>query len=70
MLEKPPIKEEEYFAKVEFERRRKIEIDKHKNTEKQEKDRLKKLHYMCCPKCGRKTMKGWKKCPHCLTPLQ
>lgn len=23
-----------------------------------------------CPKCGRKTMKGWKKCPHCLTPLQ
>jgi hypothetical protein len=22
-----------------------------------------------CPKCGRKTMKGWKKCPHCLAPL-
>jgi len=22
-----------------------------------------------CPKCGRKTMKGWKKCPHCLTAL-
>lgn len=22
-----------------------------------------------CPKCGRKTMKGWKKCPHCLTVL-
>jgi hypothetical protein len=23
-----------------------------------------------CPKCGRKTMKGWKKCPHCLTALK
>ena len=23
-----------------------------------------------CPKCGRRTMKGWKKCPHCLTSLQ
>jgi hypothetical protein len=23
-----------------------------------------------CPKCGRKTMKGWKKCPHCLATLK
>ena len=23
-----------------------------------------------CPKCGRRTMNGWKKCPHCLTALQ
>jgi len=23
-----------------------------------------------CPKCGRKTMMGWKKCPHCLAPLK
>jgi outer membrane biosynthesis protein TonB len=22
-----------------------------------------------CPNCGRKTMKGWKKCPHCLASL-
>ena len=54
MLEKPSSKEEEYFAKQEFKLKREIEIERHKKFEKQEKERLKVLHYMCCPKCGRK----------------
>jgi len=37
--------EEEYFARIEFERRKKIE---------EEKEQRKELHFMHCPKCGMK----------------
>jgi hypothetical protein len=49
---KPSEKEEEYFAKMEFEKKKKIEEEKHKKLAEKEKERLKKLHYMQCPKCG------------------
>ena len=49
---KPSEKEEEYFAKMEFEKKKKIEEEKHKRLAEEEKERLKKLHYMQCPKCG------------------
>jgi len=49
---KPSEKEEEYFAKREFEKKKKIEEEKHKRLAEEEKERLKKLHYMQCPKCG------------------
>ena len=49
---KPSEKEEEYFAKMEFEKKKKIEEEKHKKLAEEEKERLKKLHYMQCPKCG------------------
>ncbi len=52
MLKKPSEKEEEYFARLEFERRKKIEEERQKRLEKEEKRRLRELHYMKCPKCG------------------
>ena len=52
MAVKPTEKEEEYFARMEFERKKKIEEENHKNMAEAEKKRLKDLHYMRCPKCG------------------
>ncbi len=49
---KPTEKEEEYFARIEFEKKKKIEVEKHQKLAQEEKDKLKKLHFMRCPKCG------------------
>jgi len=49
---KPSDKEEEYFARLELERKEKIEAEKHKRMAEEEKNELKELHYMRCPKCG------------------
>jgi hypothetical protein len=49
---KPSEQEEEYFARKEFERKKKIEEEKHKKLGEEKKKRLKELHYMRCPKCG------------------
>lgn len=49
---KPSEKEEEYFARIELERRRKLEAEKQKKLAQEEKKRLKDLHFMRCPKCG------------------
>jgi hypothetical protein len=52
MAVKPSEKEEEYYARLEFERKKKIEDQKNKNLAKMEKERLKELHFLKCPKCG------------------
>ncbi len=52
MPDKPTDQEEEYFARQEFERKKKAEEERHKKLEEEEKSRLKELHYMRCPKCG------------------
>jgi len=52
MSRKPTESEEEYFARMEFERKKKAEEEKQKNMAAAEKKRLKDLHYMHCPKCG------------------
>lgn len=52
MVVKPSEKEEEYIARIEFERKKKIEAEKQRLLEQKEKDRLKGLHFMRCPKCG------------------
>jgi hypothetical protein len=52
MVWKPSEKEEEYFARIEFERKKKLEEEKHQKLAVEEKQRLKELHYMKCPKCG------------------
>ena len=52
MVLKPTENEEEYIARVEFEKMKKIEMEKHKQLAESEKERLKELHYMRCPKCG------------------
>ncbi len=49
---KPSDLEEEYFAKLEFEKKKKIEEEKQTKLAAEEKTRLKDLHYMRCPKCG------------------
>ncbi len=52
MVQKPSEKEEEYFARLEFERKKKIEEEKHRRLAEAERARLKELHFMRCPKCG------------------
>jgi hypothetical protein len=37
---------------MEFEKRKKIEEERHIQLAEQEKKRLQELHYMRCPKCG------------------
>jgi len=49
---KPSEKEDEFFVRMEFERKKKIEEEKHKRLAEEEKKRLKELHCMQCPKCG------------------
>jgi len=45
-------REEEYYARQEYEKKKKIEEEKNKNMKVEEQKRLKELHYMKCPKCG------------------
>jgi len=52
MPQKPTEKEEEYIARMEYERLKKIEEEKHKKLAEDEKKKLKELHFMRCPKCG------------------
>lgn len=52
MVKKPSEREEEYFARLEFERLKKIEEEKQAMLDGEERERLKELHYMRCPKCG------------------
>lgn len=68
---KPSEREEEYIARMEYERLKKLEQEKHKRLAEEEKKRLKELHYMRCPKCGMELIeidyKGIKvdKCSEC-----
>ncbi len=52
MPRKPSENEEEFVARMEYVRLKKIEEEKHKNLEEAEKKRLRELHFMKCPKCG------------------
>ena len=52
MAVKPTETEEEYFAKIEFEKRKKREVEKQAQLVEAAKKNLKELHYMHCPKCG------------------
>ena len=49
---RPSEREAEYVARMEFERLKKLEMEKHKMLATAEKKRLKDLHNMRCPKCG------------------
>ena len=49
---KPSKKEEEYVVRMEYERFKKLEQEKHARLAEEEKRMLKELHYMMCPKCG------------------
>lgn len=71
MVKKPSELEEEYIARMEYEKRKKLEEEKHKKLAEEEKGKLKELHYMRCPKCGMELIeidyKGIKvdKCSEC-----
>jgi hypothetical protein len=52
MVWKPSEKEEEYFARMEFEKKKKEEEEKQKKLAEADKKKLKELHHMKCPKCG------------------
>jgi hypothetical protein len=52
MVWKPSEKEEEHFARLEFERKKKLEEEKNTKLKEEEKKKPKELHYMKCPKCG------------------
>jgi hypothetical protein len=64
--------EDEYFARIEFEKRKKALEAKHSHMKKEEIKRLKEQHWMRCPKCGMEmveiTFEGIKvdKCSECL----
>ncbi len=49
---RPSEREEEYFARQEFEQKKKIEEEKHKRLAEEEKKKRQELHFMMCPKCG------------------
>jgi uncharacterized protein len=52
MAYKPSEKEEEYFKRLEFEKKIQLEQERQKTSTEGEKKRLKDLHFMHCPKCG------------------
>ena len=51
-FDKPSKAEDEYFARQELERRKKWAQEQAAKMEGSEKEALKKLHWMKCPKCG------------------
>jgi ribosomal protein L37AE/L43A len=51
---KPSKLEEEYIAKEELERKKKLAAENQKKMMEEERKRLKELHFMHCPKCGMK----------------
>jgi len=50
--DKPSSTEDEYFAREEIEKKRKLALQQQTETEAKQKEALKQLHYMKCPKCG------------------
>lgn len=48
----PTENEEEYFARQELERRKKAAAEREATMAAEEKERLRQLHHMKCPKCG------------------
>jgi uncharacterized protein len=71
VIQKPSDKEDEYFARIEFEKKKKLEHEKNLKMAADEKKRLQELHFMHCPKCGVDLIeidhKGIKvdRCPEC-----
>jgi uncharacterized protein len=52
MVVKPSEKEEEYFARQQFEQKQKVEKEKQKQLAEADWKKAKELHFMKCPKCG------------------
>jgi hypothetical protein len=48
----PSEKEEEYIKRQEMEKLKRLAADHAENMEGKERDQLKEMHWMHCPKCG------------------
>jgi uncharacterized protein len=70
-LSKPSDAEDEYFAREEAARHQRDALERAHQMEEKQREELKKLHYMKCPKCGfdlrEMTFRGVviDKCYHC-----
>jgi uncharacterized protein len=51
-LDKPSTQEDEYFAREDIEKKRKLALEQSRETAQQQREQLKALHHMKCPKCG------------------
>lgn len=51
-IDKPSKNEDEYFARQELERRKKWAQEQAAKMATDQKEQLKQLHWMKCPKCG------------------
>ena len=49
---KPTKQEEEYFVRVEAEKKKKLAEERKRQLDEAEREHLKQLHWMHCPKCG------------------
>lgn len=49
---KPTDQEEEYFARIEQEMKKKIAERTRGEASEEEREKLRELHFMKCPKCG------------------
>ena len=67
----PTEKEEEYFARLELAKKKRLADEKMRALAEEEKKKLKDLHYMRCPKCGSELVEitykqvAIDKCPAC-----
>ena len=52
MADKPSMSEEEYFAREDALKKRKLALEQQRQLAETRKEELKKLHSMHCPKCG------------------
>ncbi len=52
MIQKPSEKEEEFFKRQELERLRRMREEHARKMAEAERQRLRELHWMRCPKCG------------------
>ena len=51
-MQRPSSAEEEFFAREDAEKKRKIALEVKQETDAAERERLRALHHMRCPKCG------------------
>jgi hypothetical protein len=51
-FEKPSNVEDEYFAREDIEKKRALAFKQKEQTAESERERLKELHHMRCPRCG------------------
>src|SRR5215217_6427863 len=51
-LDKPSTLEDEYFAREDIEKKRKLALQQAEETAAKQREELRKLHHMKCPRCG------------------